>query len=194
MRTGAVLATGAGLLALSLADTVYRLRDWGAADGEVSACLPGDDVLDGPLDSSTVVVGVRAPAEQVWRCLHEAAVAAAGTDQLRVGLVVPLRLAPRSGWSRLVRLDPGRCLVLRCDAGAVRSFHVVPTAPGRCRLLARTRVRRGGGADRVAAMALDPVAVLLTRRLLRRLAGRAELAERAASAERADVAEPAAAA
>jgi hypothetical protein len=153
-------ATGAGLLALSVADAAYRTRNWGAADREVNAVLAGDDLVPEPAETSTIAVSVAAPADEVWQALHAA-------------------VADRNP----VRVLPGRSIVLAERSGdVVRSFHVVPTAPDRCRLLARTRAVRARTAGRVTAKAFDPVYVLMTRRLLLGVAAGAEAGARSAGA------------
>jgi hypothetical protein len=159
MKTGVLLATGAGLLALSVADAAYRTRNWGAADREVGAVLAGDELVPEPADSTTLAVSVAAPADEVWQALF-----ATVSDRN------PVRIVPGSS----VVLAEGHLGTAETTAEVVRSFHVVPTAPNRCRLLARTRAARGNAAGRVAARAFDPVYVLMTRRLLLGVAGRAE--------------------
>jgi hypothetical protein len=160
MRTGVLVATGAGLVALSVADAAYRIRNWGAADAEVTAVLAGDELVPEPADSSTVAVSVAAPTDEVWQAL----------------------LAAVADRSTARTLPDRRSVVLDEGPGTVRSFHVVPIRPGRCRLLARTRVARGGAAGRVAAAAVDPVAVLRGRHLLLRVADRAEAGARSRTA------------
>lgn len=198
MKTAVLMATGAaGLIALSVADAAYRVRDWGAADGEVSAALPGDEILPGPLDVHTLAVSVAAPAPTTWRELVRSATGepsrrepvrrepAAG-DVLRGLPGAPSGLT--DGPLRVVRVVPGRALVLvpdRADAdladpdgwsgpeGEVYSFHVVPTTPGRCRLLFRRRTCRAG-IGRVVTQAVEPLVVVLTRRAMLGVAERAE--------------------
>jgi hypothetical protein len=182
MRTGALVVTGAGLVALSVADVAYRLRDWGAAAREVSAVLPGDELVHGSAERNTVGVGAAAPAAACWEALCGVLAAEARADELQPGLDVPLVPLPGLGRSRLVRLEPGRDVVLaQGGRGVVVSFHVLQTATDRCRLVARTRVPYTG-AGWFAARAVDPAAILLARRLLRRTAVRAEGAARAEEA------------
>lgn len=168
MRTSVLLATGAGLLALSLADAAYRTRNWGASDGEVRAVLAGDDLVPPPADVNTVAVGIDAPAEDVWRALSERLGVPATGRELEVGDETVAFGATGS----VALVDPGRSLVVRQGPDVVRSFHLVPISARRCRLLARSRAGRGA----VVARALDPVSVVAARRLLLAVAASAERA------------------
>jgi hypothetical protein len=111
-------------------------------------------------------------------------------QHLRVGDAVRL---VRPGWFGMrdgmalpvVRIDEGRSLVLRQQPpdspwDAVWSFRVVPQGPSRCRLVSRSRSARGGRLARSAALVMDPVTLLMTRRMLLGIKERAERsAERA---------------
>lgn len=105
-------------------------------------------------------------------------------QDLRVG--DRIRLTP-PGWARLpdgfslpvARIDPGRSLVLREDPNegpwdAVWSFHVVPDGPDRCRLLSRGTARDGGVFARLLDELMDPVTLLMTRKMLLGIKARAE--------------------
>jgi hypothetical protein len=61
----AVAASATGLAALRAA------RDWGAAPAEVTAVLPGDELVAEPADTTTMAVDVEAPAREVWRWLAQ---------------------------------------------------------------------------------------------------------------------------
>jgi hypothetical protein len=97
-----------------------------------------------------------------------------------------VRLVPK-GWLGLpdglalpvARVDPGRSLVLREQPpqqpwDAVWSFHIVPLGPGRCRLISRSRSARPHGAARLATPMLEPVTVVMTRKMLLGIKQRAE--------------------
>jgi hypothetical protein len=208
MKIGVLLATGAGAVALGIADTAYRARDWGASGREVNAVYPGDDLVAEPADNVTRAVSVHAPAGEVWKWLVQIGQDRGGMysydrlenliglrirsadrieerwQHLAVGDVV--RLIPK-GWLGLregyalpvAQLVPGRSIVLREDPAdgpwdAVWSFHVVPTTADRCRLVTRSRAGRGGLAGRLAAILMDPVTLLMTRRMLLGIKQRAE--------------------
>ncbi len=94
----------------------------------------------------------------------------------------------REGWGplpdgyafRVARVDPPRALVLRQAPpehpwNGVWSFHVLTQGPGRCRLLARSRteVDRRVGA-RVAGRVMEPVTLVMTRRMLHGIRDRAQ--------------------
>jgi len=93
----------------------------------------------------------------------------------------------RKGWLGLkeglalpvARVEPGRAVVLREQPpaqpwDAIWSFHIVPFGPGRCRLLSRARSARPRGAARLAAWAMSPVTMLMTRGMLLGIKRRAE--------------------
>jgi hypothetical protein len=93
----------------------------------------------------------------------------------------------RKGWLGLkeglalpvARVDPGRAIVLREQPpaqpwDAIWSFHVLPLGPGRCRLISRSRSARLRGAARLAAWAMSPVTLMMTRRMLLGIKQRAE--------------------
>jgi hypothetical protein len=105
-------------------------------------------------------------------------------QRLEVGHTV--RLVPR-GWLGLrdgvalpvVRVDPGRSIVLRQHPpdmpwDGVWSFHVVPHGPHRCRLISRGRTARRGRILWITGQLIDPVALVMTRWMLRGIKSRAE--------------------
>ncbi|HET9093372.1 MAG TPA: hypothetical protein VFN50_13255 [Acidimicrobiales bacterium] len=104
-----------------------------------------------------------------------------------------VRLVP-AGWLGLkdglslpaVIVDPPRSLVLReappeMPWNAVWSFHVFPEGTDRCRLLSRSRAVDPGGLARLASAAMEPVTLLMTRKMLLGIKERAER-ERATAA------------
>ncbi|MGY1700256.1 hypothetical protein [Geodermatophilus sp. SYSU D00766] len=97
-------------------------------------------------------------------------------------VVVPAGWGPLpDGYAfRVALVDPPRALVLRQAPpehpwNGVWSFHVLEEAPGHCRLLARSRTevdpRR---AARVAGRVVEPVVLVMTRRMLHGIRDRAE--------------------
>lgn len=105
-------------------------------------------------------------------------------QHLHVGDTVRL---VRPGWLGLcdgvalpvVGVECGRSIVLRQQPPAspwdrVWSLHVVPHGPRRCRLVSRTRTARRGLVPWLAAQALDPIALVMTRRMLLGIKTRAE--------------------
>jgi hypothetical protein len=99
-------------------------------------------------------------------------------DQVR--LVRKGWLGLRDGFAlRVARVDPGRAIVLREQPpqqpwDAVWSFHVVPLAPRRCRLISRSRSAYPRGAARLATWAMEPVTLVMTRKMLLGIKQRAE--------------------
>jgi hypothetical protein len=65
----ALTVVGAAVLAAGMARA--RLRNWGASREEVDAIHPGDDLVAGPVTTSTYAVTVQAPAETVWSWLAQ---------------------------------------------------------------------------------------------------------------------------
>ncbi len=74
---------------------------------------------------------------------------------------------------------PGRAIVLREQPpqqpwDAAWSFHVIPLGPGRCRLISRSRSASPRGAIRLATWAMEPVTLVMTRKMLLGIKRRAE--------------------
>jgi hypothetical protein len=102
----------------------------------------------------------------------------------RVVLVKPGWMGLKKGYSLPVDLiDPGRVIVLRQSPpehpwNAVWSFHVIPQGETRCRLISRGRdvINPGIGAavGRLFSQLLDPITMLMTRKMLLTIKSRAE--------------------
>jgi hypothetical protein len=134
-----LLAVAAGAVGLQ---AVHARRDWGATADEAAATLPGDELVPGPAENTTLGVTVHAPAEEVWAWLVQIGHGRGGmysydwledligldihsTDGIRaewqhlaVGdrvVVVPEGYGPMpAGYAfRVARVDPPRTLVLR---------------------------------------------------------------------------------
>ena len=119
-----------------------RLRNWGAMPGEVLRLHPGDELLPGPVSTTTYGVSVDAPAEEVWPWLVQMGQGRGGMysyewlenlfgleisnadvirpewQQLAVGdqvrVVPPGKLGMPEGYAfRVALVDPPRTLVLR---------------------------------------------------------------------------------
>jgi hypothetical protein len=109
---------------------------WGATDEEVSAGLPGDDLLDEPASQMTRAITINAPREEVWPWIvqlgadrggfytydrlenlfgldiHSADRIVEQWQDLEVGDVVHADRARSAGWY-VVDLRPGEALVLK---------------------------------------------------------------------------------
>jgi hypothetical protein len=105
-------------------------------------------------------------------------------QRLQVGDEV--RLVPR-GWLGLpdgvalpvARVVAGRALVLREDPSqtpwdAIWSFHVISHTPARCRLISRSRTARRGRIAWLGGQVMDPVTLVMTRRMMLGIKRRAE--------------------
>lgn len=108
-------------------------------------------------------------------------------QELKVGdevrLVRPGWLGMKKGFALPVaRIDPGRAIVLREEPpaqpwNAVWSFHLLPVDARECRLLSRSRAVSQHGPARLASHVMDPVTLLMTRKMLLGLKERAEGAQ-----------------
>ncbi len=98
----------------------------------------------------------------------------------RITLVRPGWAGLKAGFSLPVALiEPGRSLVLREDPSegpwdAVWSFHVVPDGKGRCRLISRSTAHQQGRLAQVMDELMDPITLLMTRKMLLGIKERAE--------------------
>ena len=102
----------------------------------------------------------------------------------RVVVVPDGWMGMKGGYSfPVAAIEPGRAIVLRQSPpehpwDAVWSFVITPTGPASCRLVSRSRsARRPGAIGAVIAMAsqlMDPVTLLMTRKMLLGIKERAE--------------------
>ena len=120
--------------------------------------------------------------------IHSAKEIRADWQHLRVGdrvtLVRPGWLGLKKGYSLPVeRIDEGHAIVLSQAPPehpweAVWSFHLASAGPSRCRLISRSReaIKPGLGPTigRVFGQALDPITLLMTRKMLLTIKRRAE--------------------
>ncbi|RBY80803.1 SRPBCC family protein [Blastococcus sp. TF02A-26] len=202
------LAATAGTVALA-DQLLHATRDWGATRGEATRVLPGDELVPGSVEQTTLAVTVEAPPEAVWPWLVQIGRGRGGMysyDRLEnlIGLDIHSTDEIREEWQHLAPGDrvevvpagygpipqgysfpvaqvlPGRALVLRQAPpehpwNAVWSFHLVPHGPGRSRLLSRSIARRPSGIGlRLANRVMEPVTLVMTRRMLHGIKHRAE--------------------
>ncbi len=120
--------------------------------------------------------------------VHSAAEIRGEWQQLAVGDRV--QLIPR-GWLGMkegfalpvARVEPGRSIVLREQPpehpwDGVWSFHVIPDGDHRCRLLSRSTAARQHGLASGLSAVMDPVTLIMTRKMLLGIRERAERAGR----------------
>ncbi|WP_198597847.1 SRPBCC family protein [Blastococcus atacamensis] len=202
------LAIAAGTVALP-SQLAHATRSVAATSAEAAATLPGDELVPGPAELTTLAVTVDAPGEAVWPWLVQIGKGRGGmysydwlenligldihsTDEIREQwqhlapgdriVVVPQGFGPMpDGYSfPVAQVLPGRALVLRQAPpghpwNSVWSFHVVPDGPGRCRLISRSCTQRPQQRGvRVATRVMEPVTLVMTRRMLRGIKERAE--------------------
>lgn len=116
--------------------------------------------------------------------IHSATRIDPALQNLRVG--DRIRLLP-PGWMGLaqgmalpiVQLVPGERIVLREDPAegpwdGIWSFQIIPRDAESCRLISRSRAHSGGTVSRIADVIMDPVTLLMTRRMLLGIKDRAE--------------------
>ena len=166
------------------------MRGWGALDTELEMALPGDETVPDAGVQQTHVVPIDAPAHVVWGWIAQIGQDRGGfysytwlenlagcrmrnADELHpewqdraVGETVLLH--PASGL-KIVRLDPGRALVLEGGWSLV----VLDDGPQRCRLIARFRARRGA-LGTAYALLLELPHFIMERRMLLGVKRRAE--------------------
>ena len=197
---------GAGLVLAGLtASAVYSkwarrwYLTWGATSREVTARLPGDELLVDPDLQSTRAISIDAPPGAVWRWLVQMGSGRGGAytydwienlfgldmhsadeilpqfQHLGVGDVLPL--GPNGPSMRVEICEPGRALAFRSVDGAwVWSFSLHPEGTG-TRLISRNRItpphpsRTGRLANRLV---MEPGSLIMERRMLLGIKERAE--------------------
>jgi hypothetical protein len=209
MRSQA-LAIGGGALAsaLVLRGLYRRNANWGATADEIERELPGDDAVPGANYRVTRAVTIDARPEDVWPWLmqmgdgrgglysydgldrlfgftHEqSATEILGYEDLQPGDVIPIG---RGGDFPVREVIPNRALVLAGSDGETTwmwSLVLQPLDDGRTRLISRNLgVFPGGVRGALMRYAIDTAAIIMTRRMLLNLKGRAEGMARSRSAE-----------
>lgn len=142
---------------------------WGASDAEVSASLPGDELVTGNAAHSTRAIDIAAPASAAWPWLLQIGQGRggmysydwlenlAGCDIHTLNAIVPelqnlkvgdtIRLGPQEGlpYYTVVRIEPEKALVLRSvdpamqEPGETWGFYLAEKAGGSTRLVIRHR-------------------------------------------------------
>jgi hypothetical protein len=182
-----------------------RLHDWhtnwGATEEEVSASLPGDELVEGADVIANRAIGIEAPAAQVWPWLVQMGPGRGGAytydwvenlfglgmhsadeihpewQQLRLDDTpsVPPAEQPGPHAMRVRVLDPERALVTASDDGTwAWGFYLFPEDGG-TRLLSRNTIKTGSSLGAKIGMALmSPGSWVMERKMLLGIKERAE--------------------
>jgi hypothetical protein len=188
-----LLITAAG----GLYATVVRRRvmTWGATAEEANAQLPGDELLAAADGISTRAITIDAPSNAVWPWIAQMGPAPRGgaytydwiekllgLDMHSTGRVLPAFQHPQVGDTislganqmRLERVDPERCLAWRSgDGNWVWNFVLRPVGQ-RTRLISRNRFRTPTLGARLAMVPMEPVSLVMERKMLLGIKQRAE--------------------
>jgi hypothetical protein len=192
---------GGGLLLAAAYAPVMRhwYLTWGATDAEVTATMPGDDLLPEPDMTSTRAITVGAPPAAAWPWLAQMGSGRGGAytydwienlfgldmhsanrilpefQDLSVGDVLPM--GKDGPGMRVEVCDPDRVLVFRSEDGQwVWSFTLTGVPEG-TRLISRNRIAEDGAsvgrrlADRLI---MEPGSLVMERKMLRGIRDRAE--------------------
>jgi len=191
---GAVLVMAGGAI---LYEKMLRvpILTWGATADEAEARLPGDDLLEDADGVATRAITIDAPLADVWPWVAQMGPGPRGGaytyDWIEnlLGLnmhsadsVLPEYQHPRVGEgfglgaNRMTfqLVEPERVLALRsADGNWVWSF-VLRDLDGRTRLISRNRFRLPRLRDRVGMIPMEPGSLLMERKMLYGIKGRAE--------------------
>ena len=171
------------------------ILNWGATEAEAEGRLPGDELLEHADGVATRAITIEAPAAAVWPWLAQMGPGPRGgaytydwienlfgLDMHSADRVLPEFQQPRVGDEigygtnrmRLERVEPGHVLANRSvDGNWVWTF-VLRERDGRTRLISRNRFRLPGLPARVGMLPLEPASLLMERKMLRGIKGRAE--------------------
>jgi hypothetical protein len=179
--------------------TLRGLREsilsWGATADEVSARLPGDELLEHADGVSTRAIGIEAPPAAVWPWLAQMGPAPRGgaytydwienllglnmhsTDRVLPEFQHPQigeTLALGSSRMRLDRVESGRVLAWRSEDGNWVWTFVLAPLNGGTRLISRNRFRLSTLAARAMALPMEPGSLVMERKMLLGIKQRAE--------------------
>lgn len=104
---------------------------WGAADEEVGATMPGDELVPEAHFSATRGISIRAQPEEIWPWLVQVGYGRAGFYAYDlVDLVLPCLLSPSIGQARRECLGKRSAEVILDDLQDVQAGTWIPMAPG----------------------------------------------------------------
>ena len=191
-RTALVLAVCAGVYGRALRRPVLN---WGATAREVSARLPGDELLEDADGVSTRAVTIAASPRLVWPWLAQMGPAPRGGaytyDWIEnlLGLnmhsadrVLPEFQRPELGDTigfgkntmRLERIEPGHVLAWRSEDGNWVWTFILSERDGETRLVSRNRFRLPSLAARLGMLPMEPASLVMERKMLHGIKERAE--------------------
>jgi uncharacterized protein YndB with AHSA1/START domain len=172
---------------------------WGASEAEVSATLPGDDILPAVDLQTTRAITINAPPEKIWPWLvqmgprpragvytYDWLERLLGIDienadrilpeyqHLEVGEFFPLNEKGTNGL-HVRRVEPERAIVLQwANEESTWAFVLEPTGDGRTRLISRNRIVGSGPAFRAVMAVMEPASLVMERETLRGIKRRVE--------------------
>ncbi len=195
-RTGlAAVAVAAGVAALYNRVLREPIVNWGATDSEVSAALPGDELLAHADGVSTRAIDIDAPPAAVWPWLSQMGPSPRGGAytydwiENRLGLdmhstdyVLQEFQHPEVGDTvdfgarrmRLDRVETDKVLAWRSEDGRWVWTFVLESSDGGTRLISRNRFHLATRAARAGAVPMEAGSLVMERKMLRGIKERAE--------------------
>ena len=199
MRGKTLVITAGALIAGA---TLYRsfLRDpvltWGANPDEATRRLPGDELLEEADGVATRAITIDAPPAAVWPWIAQMGPAPRGgaytydwienllgLNMHSVDRVLPEFQQPQVGdgfgygpnQMSFRRVDPEHVLAAQsADGNWVWTFVIEQEPAGRTRLISRNRFRLPKLKDRIGMVPMEPGSLVMERKMLRGIKGRAE--------------------
>jgi hypothetical protein len=173
----------------------HRVLTWGATEAEAASRLPGDELLADADGVATRAITIDAPAAAVWPWLAQMGPSPRGgaytydwienllgLDMHSADRVLPEFQHPGVGETislgpnrmRLERVEPEHVLAWRsADGNWVWTF-VLTEHGGRTRLVSRNRFRLPTLAARIGMAPMEPVSLVMERKMLLGIRDRAE--------------------
>lgn len=191
----AAVAIAAALPALYYRVLRKSILNWGATDNEVSARLPGDELLEHADGVSTRAIEIDAPTAAVWPWLaqmgpfprggaytYDWVENLLGLNMHSTDRVLPEFQHPQVGDTlgfgssrmRLDRLESGRVLAWRSEDGNWVWTFVLEPRNGGTRLISRNRFRLSTLVARMSGVPMEPGSLVMERKMLRGIKQRAE--------------------
>ena len=189
------VAIAAALAALYKRVLRKEILNWGATDGEATARLPGDELLEHADGVSTRAIDIDAPPAAVWPWLAQMGPSPRGgaytydwienllgLNMHSTGRVLPEFQDPQVGDSfslgpnrmRMDRVESERVLAWRSEDGNwVWTFVLEPREDG-TRLISRNRFRLPALGARLVMLPMEPGSLVMERKMLHGIKQRAE--------------------